>query len=238
MEVRQTFAKVYSALRARELQTIRQIDAIWKQCGNGTLLSVERNCLQNINISYGNETSLFTEIHNFGIIDFAKLNIDSNIFTMEEYINPEEDHMYSYKCLDDICPEQDSDDSLETIINHNAIKQITQNNQCVCYVNIPASEVDRKFKDSEYVSEVSDDSSSDSSDTSNKDKDFNEKNVRNTNSVNNDILVICDETRSKCDIINNKLNPTQDWLNHIINETETEPSQVLDLMEHTTIECS
>ncbi|XP_077290135.1 uncharacterized protein LOC143913958 [Arctopsyche grandis] len=50
------------------------------------------------------------------------------------------------------------------------------------------------------------------------------------NNVDNESKVSCESML--------KLNPTQDWLNQIICETETEPSQIVDLMEHSAIECS
>lgn len=50
-------------------------------------------------------------------------------------------------------------------------------------------------------------------------------------------VAVSDIKIASCDSYH-KLNPTQDWLNHIIYETETEPSQIVDLLEHSAIECS
>ncbi|RVE47227.1 hypothetical protein evm_008095 [Chilo suppressalis] len=54
--VRQSFARVYASLKARELKTLRQLDALRKQCQDDKDLL--KNCVQNIQIRYDNESIL------------------------------------------------------------------------------------------------------------------------------------------------------------------------------------
>lgn len=212
-------------MKARELKTLRQLDAIRKQCENNK--DFERNCAQNIKISYNNEPSLLDYINNYGVIDFKKLNFDSNTFILEDYVSPNDDHMYSYKTIEDTTVKED----LEEIeaIEEAALKQITETKDCVCYVNIQTQEVSKQFRDVDTNVIIENNSickSDDFIDISNS----KETDCEATNT---------DDEKSECsDTDLKKINPTDDWLNSIKNQTETEPSQISDVMEHSTITCS
>ncbi|XP_075970915.1 uncharacterized protein LOC142973191 [Anticarsia gemmatalis] len=220
--VKQCFARVYANLKARELKTLRQLDAIRKQCQDDK--DLKRNCVQNIRICFDNESTLLDNVSSYGVIDFEKLNFDSNTFTLEDYVSPEDDHMYSYKTIEELTKEVKNED-LEAI-EEAALKQITSTENCVCYVNIRSGEVSKQFRDvetNEAVVEV----------------------VENgPNSLNN-IVTECTESRESTedeksdssDTDTKKIDPTDDWLNSIKSQTETEPSQVTDVMEHSTIAC-
>lgn len=214
--VRQSFARIYASLKARELKTLRQLDAIRKQCQNDK--DLKQNCVQNIHVSYDNESTLLENVSNYGLIDLEKLNFDSSTFTLEEYVSPNDDHMYCYKTIEELNREKDEDLAIEEA----ALKQITNTDNCVCYVNIRPEEVSKKFREvtietvplktteeplieesKEILCENTEEEKSDSSDT---------------------------------DVV--KIDPTDDWLNSIKSQTETEPSQVSDVMEHSTITCS
>ncbi|XP_063361565.1 uncharacterized protein LOC134650541 [Cydia amplana] len=215
--VKQSFARIYASLKARELKTLRQLDAIRKQCQNDN--DLKRNYVQNIHISYDNESTLLENVSNYGLIDLEKLNFDNSIFTLEEYVSPNDDHMYSYKTIEELNKEKDENLAIE----EEALRQLTRTENCVCYVNIRTEEVSKQFREviidpvpvkpaqepeccenKETISEnVTEDEKSDSSDP---------------------------------EVV--KIDPTDDWLNSIKSQTETEPSQVSDVMEHSTITCS
>ncbi|CAH2107012.1 unnamed protein product [Euphydryas editha] len=222
--VRKSFARIYATLKARELKTLRQLDVIRKQCENNKEL--ERNCVQNIKICYDNESTLLDYISNYGVIDFETLNFDSSTFILEDYISPNDDHMYSYKTIEELT-EKDNIEELEAI-EEAALKQITETEDCVCIVNIQSEDVSRKFRDRDTnvnIVNVTESSCKDSED----------------HKENNDIDLLenaLEETKECSDEEIKKINPTDDWLNSIKNHTETEPSQVTDVMEHSTIACS
>lgn len=222
LEVRRSFARVYAALKARELQTLRQIEAVGRRLAPGHAR------LPPIDISFVNENAIFDEIRKFGAVDFQKLSLDGDAFVMEDYISPDDDHMYSYKCLND---SKDSDSSFEAAIEEDAIKQITNVDRCVCYVKVSPEEIPKKFRE---PASVSSDSicSPDVSEGKRSDEDSGSFTIVNDE----DDASSASDDKSKTDA--EKPNPTQDWLNKIINETETEPSQIIDLMEHSAIECS
>lgn len=220
--VKQSFARVYASLKARELKTLRQLDVLRKQCQDDK--DLKKNCVQNIRICFDNESTLLDNVSNYGVIDFEKLNFDNNTFTLEDYVSPEDDHMYSYKTLEDLTKEI-SDDDLEAI-EEAALKQITTTENCVCYVNIKSEEVAKQFRDVETnLSPI---------------------NVCETcpSSLDNNAAECADSREStedeksdSSDVDMKKIDPTDDWLNSIKSQTETEPSQVTDVMEHSTIAC-
>lgn len=213
--MRTSFARIYATLKARELKTLRQLDALRKQCQDDKGLS--RNCVQEIRLCFENETALLENIYNYGAIDLEKLNFDSKTFSLEDYVKPEDDHMYLHKAIEEATNET-SKANLE--IEEAALKQITAANDCVCYVNIKSEEVSQKFRDLEpptFPVEFSE------------------------NSVVKECPEETEEEKSfgsESDSVVKKLDPTDDWINSIKNQTETEPSQVTDLMEHSTIKCS
>lgn len=210
-------------MKARELKTLRQLDAIRKQCEDNK--DFERNCVQNIKICYNNESSLLDYINNYGVIDFKRLSFDNNTFILEDYISPNDDHMYSYKTIEDITMKEDVEE-IEAI-EEAALKQITETKDCVCYVNIQTQEVSKKFRDLDANVIPVDNSICKIEDCIDIP---NEPECVETNT---------DEERSECsDTDLKKINPTDDWLNSIKNQTETEPSQINDVMEHSTITCS
>ncbi|XP_068630685.1 uncharacterized protein [Battus philenor] len=218
--VRKSFARIYASLKARELKTLRQLDALSKQCQDDK--DLKRNCVKNIEIKFDSESVLLQNISSYGVIDFEKLNFDSTTFTLEDYVSPSDDHMYSYKTIEDVTKEEDSGD-LEAI-EEAALKEVTSTDNCVCFVTIHTEDVSRKFRDLDTKVPI---------------------NVRNseTEQVNEIIEIECIETledeKSECsDSEVKKINPTDDWLNSIKNQTETEPTQVTDVMEHSTITCS
>lgn len=165
---------------------------------------------------------LLENISNYGIIDFEKLNFDSSTFTLEDYVSPNDDHMYSYKTIEDVTKEEDNND-LEAI-EEAALKEVISTDDCVCFVTVQTEEISKKFRN-----------------------------------LNNDVMPInliikennhvCENNESdssetvedeKCELDSEikKINPTDDWLNSIKSQTETEPSQVTDVMEHSTITCT
>ncbi|CAH0626805.1 unnamed protein product [Chrysodeixis includens] len=218
--VRASFARVYATLKARELKTLRQLDVIRKQCQDDK--DLRRNCVQNIHICFENKSTLLDNVSKYGVIDFEKLNFDSNMFTLEDYVNPEDDHMYSYKTIEEVTKEVGEDD-LEAI-EEAALKEITSTENCVCFVNIKSEEVSKKFRDVEpSTSPVKVCGSSHSS--------FDNNEVECPESVTED-----DKSDSSDNDVK-KIDPTDDWLNSIKGQTETEPSQVTDVMEHSTIAC-
>lgn len=187
---------------------------------------MERNCVQNIKVCYDNESTLLDYISNYGVIDFEKLNFDSTTFILEDYISPNDDHMYSYKTIEELTDKENIEE-LEAI-EEAALKQITETEDCVCIVNVQSEDVSKKFRD--------------------RDTDVNPVNVTEIpckdskeQKENNDIDILenaLEETKECPDEEVKKINPTDDWLNSIKNQTETEPSQVSDVMEHSTIACS
>lgn len=202
-------------MKARELKTLRQLDALRKQCQGDKDLS--RNCVQEICISFTNESALLDNIHNYGAIDLEKLNFDSRTFSLEDYINAEDDHMYSYKSIEEAMKKTSKEDmEIEQV----ALKQITESNNCVCYVNIKSEEVSQKFRDLDPPTSVK---------------------PSENNIALEDCPEVIEEEKSYCsesDAEVKKLYPTDDWMNSIKNQIETEPTQITDLMEHSTIKCS
>ncbi|XP_013135486.1 PREDICTED: uncharacterized protein LOC106100967 [Papilio polytes] len=218
--VRKSFARIYASLKARELKTLRQLDAIRKQCQDDK--DLKRNCAKNIEIKYDNESVLLENISNYGIIDFEKLNFDSSTFTLEDYVSPNDDHMYSYKTIEDVTKEEDNID-LEAI-EEAALKEVISTDDCVCFVTVQTEDVSKKFR--------------------NLDTD-----VMPINLIIKENNHVCENNESdssekvedeKCELDSEikKINPTDDWLNSIKSQTETEPSQVTDVMEHSTITCT
>ncbi|XP_013201089.2 uncharacterized protein LOC106143522 [Amyelois transitella] len=218
--VRKSFARLYAALKARELKTLRQLDAISKQCEDDK--DLKRNCVQNIEIRFTNEVTLLDNINDYGVIDLEKLNFDSSTFILEDYVSPNDDHMYCYKTIEDVTKDEDME-QLEAI-EEAALKEVTRTDNCVCYVNLKNEDISKKFRDLNpsppplRTCDVS--------------VNFSE-NIETESSEN-----ITEEDKSdSCSEEVKKINPTDDWLNSIKNQTETEPAQA-DAMEHSTITCS
>lgn len=213
-----SFARIYATLKARELKTLRQLDAIRKQSQD--IKDLKKNCQQNIRICFDNEPILLENINKYSAIDFECLNLDSSAFVLEDYINPEYDHMYSYKDLTNV---------EDLAIEEAALKQITATENCVCYVNIRTEEVSKRFRDSiPVVTELHpEDSKLDS--------------VCEDAVESLEVVISTTEEKSYAsdtsDAEVKKIDPTDDWLNSIKNQTETEPSQNVDVMEHSTIAC-
>lgn len=220
--VKTSFTHVYASLKARELKTLRQLDAIRKQCQDDSELI--RNCVQNIRICYENESNLLDNISNFGAIDFKKLNFDSRIFLLEDYVTPEDDHMYLYKTIEDLSKDTD----LEAI-EEAALKQITSTDDCVCFVNIKSEEVAKRFREVEIRSKISPLDTCCENEIVNNESD--EPEVECVESTSEE------EKSNTSDVEVKKIDPTDDWLNSIKSQTETEPIQLADVMEHSTIAC-
>lgn len=219
--VRKSFARIYASLKARELKTLRQLDVIHKQCQDDK--DLKRNCVQNIEINYENESVLLDNISKYGVIDFEKLNFDSSTFTLEDYISPDDDHMYLYKTIEDVTKEEGIND-IEAI-QEAALKEVTSTENCVCVVNIHTEDVSKKFRNLDAI-EIPMQVVSD-------------KAIESNLIDNKDCIDTLEDERSECsDSEMKKINPTDDWLNSIKNQTETEPTQVTDVMEHSTITCS
>ncbi|XP_047986541.1 uncharacterized protein LOC125226580 [Leguminivora glycinivorella] len=211
--VKQSFARIYASLKARELKTLRQLDAIRKQCQNDN--DLKRNCVQNIHISYDNESTLLENVSNYGLIDLEKLNFDNSIFTLEEYVSPNDDHMYSYKTIEELSKEKDENLAIEEA----ALRQLTRTDNCVCYVNIRSEEVSKQFREDPVAVPMQEPEC-----------------VENKEAISGNVTE--DEKSDSSDPEVVKIDPTDDWLNSIKGQTETEPSQVSDVMEHSTITCS
>ncbi|KAM3961614.1 uncharacterized protein ACR2FA_004333 [Aphomia sociella] len=217
--VRKSFARLYATLKARELKTLRQLDAIRKQCQDDKDLM--RNCVQNVQVCYANESTLLDSIGNYGVIDFEKLNFDSNTFTLEDYVSPNDDHMYSYKTIEELTKDEDVSE-LEAI-EEAALKEVTRTDNCVCYVQIQTEDVSKQFRNLNSI--ISPLKTCDAS--------INCVEKDEVDSLEN----VGEDERSDCSEEVKKINPTDDWLNTIKNHTETEPVQA-DAMEHSTITCS
>ncbi|XP_041976662.1 uncharacterized protein LOC121731333 [Aricia agestis] len=218
--VKKSFAHIYSSIKARELKTLRQLDAIRKQCQDNK--DLQRNCIKNVSISYESKSILLENINRFGEIDFEKLSFDNSTFLIEEYVSPNDDHMYCYKTIEDLTI--DNDENLAAI-EEAALKQITDTSDCVCTVNIQSDEVSKKFRDTNCIPANAD------SPCSSKDNSLSESKDKSTNALIEEENSECSEADSK------KIDPTDEWLNSIKNQTETEPSQATDVMEHSTIKC-
>ncbi|CAH0700188.1 unnamed protein product [Spodoptera exigua] len=225
--VRASFARVYATLKARELKTLRQLDAISKQCQDDK--DLKRNCVQNIHICFNNESTLLENVSNYGVIDFEKLNFDSNTFTLEDYVNPEDDHMYSYKTIEEVTKEVGEKEADIEAIEEAALKQITATENCVCYVNIKSEEVSKKFRNLEISSSPVKLSESETNHSS-----FDNNEIECLNCPES---IVEDNESDSSDADVKKIDPTDDWLNSIKGQTETEPSQITDVMEHSTIAC-
>ncbi|KAI5644024.1 hypothetical protein NE865_03935 [Phthorimaea operculella] len=189
--VKQSFARVYAALKARELKTLRQLDALRKHCENNQ--DLKRHCVQNIHINY------------------------------EDYVSPNDDHMYSYKTIQDLSLMGDNKE-LEAI-EEAALKEITKTDDCVCFVAIRSEDVSKQFREIETKKPV--EPSCDSV----------EAPVVVTEVIEDDKNENSENSEEDCHS-EKKIEPTDDWLNSIKSQTETEPTQVTDVMEHSTITCS
>lgn len=199
---------------------MRQLDALRKQCEDDKDLT--KNCVQNIHINYENESTLLENVSNYGIIDFEKLNFDSNTFTLEDYVSPNDDHMYCYKTIEELTKEEDNKEM--EAIEEAALKEITRTDNCVCYVHIRTEDVSKKFR---YL----------------------DTNTTPEKVLENDVIEVkeaecvetsetsAEEKSENSDEEQKKIDPTDEWLNSIKGQTETEPSQVTDVMEHSTITC-
>lgn len=215
--VKQSFARVYASLKARELKTLRQLDALRKQCQDDK--DLKRNCVQNIQVLYENESALLDNVSNYGVIDFEKLNFDSSTFILEDYVSPNDDHMYSYKTIEELTKDDDNKE-LEAI-EEAALKEVTKTNDCICNVNIRSEDVSKQFRDINTI--VTPIKASDVS-------------LNSSDSIEVDCAEV-DEKSDSSDGDQKKINPTDDWLNSIKSQTETEPA-LADAMEHSTITCS
>lgn len=215
--VKQSFARVYASLKARELKTLRQLDALRKQCQDDK--DLKRNCVQNIQVLYENESALLDNVSNYGVIDFEKLNFDSSTFILEDYVSPNDDHMYSYKTIEELTKDDDNKE-LEAI-EEAALKEVTKTNDCICNVNIRSEDVSKQFRDINTI--VTPIKASDVS-------------LNSSDSIEVDCAEV-DEKSDSSDSDQKKINPTDDWLNSIKSQTETEPA-LADAMEHSTITCS
>lgn len=204
------------------MKTLRQLDALCKQCQDDNDLA--RNCIREIRVSFDTETTILDNIYNYGAINLEKLNFNSKTFSLEDYVKPEDDHMYLYKTIEEATKGK-SKEELE--IEVAALKQITATNDCVCYVEINRDEVSHKFSDerSHKFSELEPTA-----------PELSEDDVADSNCV--EITEEEKSSSSESDSEVKKLEPTDDWMNSIKNQIETEPSQVTDDMEHSTIACS
>ncbi|XP_050676214.1 uncharacterized protein LOC126973114 [Leptidea sinapis] len=209
--VKTSFGKIYASLKARELKTLRQLEVLQKQCDNK---DIERSFVKNIHISYENEKLLLDNVSNYGAIKFDKLCFENSTFLSEDYVSPNDDHIYFYKEIQDISNDQNKE---LREIEEAALKEITRTEDCVCSVNIRPEDVARKFHDIPETNSLSS-------------VKIIEVNIKEETEVENEDVK---STQSDPDSV--KLNPTDDWLNSIKNQTETEPSQVCDLMEQSTI---
>ncbi|CAF4904242.1 unnamed protein product [Pieris macdunnoughi] len=210
--VRKSFARIYASLKARELKTLRQLEAIYKHCQDNE--DQKKNCVKSIEISYDNESELLNNIGKYGAVEFDNLNFDSSTFLLEDYVSPYDDHMYLYKSIEDM-------KELE-IIEEAALKEITKNEDCVCNVTIRPEDVAKNFRNMEPDEATIECNSKEDLDTS--------INTVETSSQ--------DDTSESSENDVKKIEPTEDWLNTIKNQTETEPLHTTDLMEHSTIVCT
>lgn len=217
--MKKSFARIYATLKARELKTLRQLDAIRKQCEDDKDLM--GNCVRDLHLCFGNESNLLENIYNYSAIDFETIKFDSKIFTLEDYVSPESDHMYSYKTIEELTKTIEPDLDIEEA----ALKQVTAAEGCVCYVNIRSEDVSKQFRDPPISPRKAiDESVSDS------------KEVKCTN-VNDEKRLKEESVSPESDADVKKIEPTDEWMNSIKSQTETEPTQITDVMEHSTITC-
>lgn len=209
--MRTSFARIYASLKARELRTLRQLDALRKQCQDDRDLT--RNCVQEIRLCFDNETVLLDNIYNYGAINSEEQNFGSKTFSLEDYVKPEDIHMYSYNTIEESTKETSEK---EKEIKEAALKQITAANDCVCFRNIKSEDMSKKLKDPPTSVKCSENylvSKEECPEIVEEEKSF--------------------SSESDPDV--KKLDPTDDWINTIKSQIETEPSQITDVMEHSTI---
>lgn len=164
---------------------------------------------------------LLDSISNYGAIDFEKLNFDSNTFILEDYVSPNDDHMYSYKTIEELTKDEGKEE-LEAI-EEAALNEVIRTDDCVCYVKIQTEDVSKKFRNL------------DSSTSPIKTCDVS-VNKENNDVVDSPVKLVEDEKSDDSEEVK-KIDPTDDWLNSIKSQTEIEPAQA-DAMEHSTITCS
>lgn len=105
-EVKNTFLQIYNAVKERETQLLRQIEVLAQHCKVNN--SYEK-CFKQISVVFDNELDVLLSISKFGRINFNGLSYESNFLKIEEYQNPDKDHVSLFKCV--------SKDNKETLSN-------------------------------------------------------------------------------------------------------------------------
>lgn len=206
--MRKSFARISDNLRARELQILRQLNAIRKQCQVDEEL--KRNCVQNLKVSYENESKLLDSVKSYVIIDFERVNF-ANSFLSELSSNLSS----NFDDLNDRAYESN------TIIYS---KGEVQSNKSTCRSNnmynmdnngVATSNTSQNYSDSNHYN---DDSNAYNKDSEKQCIEGEESYKKRKNSV-------------------KKKEPTDDWLESIKTETDAEPV-AKDMMEHINIKGS
>lgn len=187
------------------MQILRQLNAIRKQCQVDEEL--KRNCVQNLKVSYENESKLLDSVKSYVIIDFERVNF-ANSFLSELSSNLSS----NFDDLNDCAYESN------TIIYS---KGETQSNKSTCRSNnmynmdnngVATSNTSQNYSDSNHYN---DDSNAYNKDSEKQCIEGEESDKKRKNSV-------------------KKKEPTDDWLESIKTETDAEPV-AKDMMEHINI---
>lgn len=171
-------------------------------------LDVKKNHWKQFDISNENEKSIISDIMKFGELDLSNITLDSNLYVIEDYISPNNDHECLYKCLD----------TLNMVSSTEDLKVQVQFPQCK-YLNLISDKTEKiennlitsnnkqNKQNSPGSNTIKSSDSFDSAKTS-----FTEKSFTDSSPTNNEDL---------------KHQPTQVqyWLKQIIAETEIEPVQ-------------
>lgn len=97
-EIKSTFARLQNVIKDREMQLLRQIEVL----GHYHLIEYSKSAKE-IKINFDNECDIVESIANFGRIDFNANNgfsYENEVFKIEDYQNPEIDHVALYKYLE------------------------------------------------------------------------------------------------------------------------------------------
>lgn len=95
-EVKNTFLKLYNAIKDRETQLLRQIEVLAQHC---RLNNSYDKCFKQITVGFENELELLYSLSNFGQINFNGLAHESNFLIIEDYQHPDKDHVSLFKCV-------------------------------------------------------------------------------------------------------------------------------------------
>lgn len=192
-------------LNYREKQIIRQIDVLLQQQQNNAM-DIGKINWEGLNISDEDERVITSNIMKLGKLDLSNITLDSNMYVIEDYISPNNDHECMYKCLDTLNIQSSTED----------LKVQIEFPQCK-YLNT-SSDRSEELKHNLINSKKNDQIKQE------------EKKIKRPESFDSLRTSFTEKSFTDCSPTNNedlKHQPTQvqDWLNQIISETEIEPVQ-------------